>query len=144
MMYDHALTWLDAVKKRPNAYNRLRVSYMKFYCFFHTLLVLLFIIVYMVVRFVNYVFLLLCMFHSRYCVSFCCSMYCLCVNVYCATATGSQPNCSYQICHIIILYYQNSMSATYFGHSCRRHTVFIIKYKIILNVYMNCWFRYYI
>jgi len=24
----------------------------------------------------------------------CCSMYCLCVNVYCTTATGWQPNCS--------------------------------------------------
>jgi hypothetical protein len=24
----------------------------------------------------------------------CCSMYCLCVNVYCTTATGCQPNCS--------------------------------------------------
>jgi hypothetical protein len=23
----------------------------------------------------------------------CCSMYCLCVNVYCTTATGCQPNC---------------------------------------------------
>jgi hypothetical protein len=23
----------------------------------------------------------------------CCSMYCLCVNVYCATATACQPNC---------------------------------------------------
>jgi hypothetical protein len=30
-------------------------------------------------NFVNYVFLLLCMF---------CSVYCLCVNVYCTTATG--------------------------------------------------------
>jgi hypothetical protein len=24
----------------------------------------------------------------------CCSMHCLCVNVYCTTATGCQPNCS--------------------------------------------------
>jgi hypothetical protein len=24
----------------------------------------------------------------------CCSVYCLCVNVYCTTATGCQPNCS--------------------------------------------------
>jgi hypothetical protein len=31
-------------------------------------------------------FLLLCMFHSLY------SVYCLCVNVYCTTATGCQPN----------------------------------------------------
>jgi hypothetical protein len=30
----------------------------------------------------------------------CCSMYCLCVNVYCTTATGCQPNCSWQIYQI--------------------------------------------
>ena len=29
-----------------------------------------------------YVFLLLYMFHSKYCVSLCCSVYCLCVNMY--------------------------------------------------------------
>ena len=39
---------------------------------------------------VNYVFLLL----SVYSVSLCCSVYCLCVNVYCTIATGCQPNCS--------------------------------------------------
>jgi hypothetical protein len=33
----------------------------------------------------------------------CCSIYCLCVNVYCTTATGCQPNCSQQIYHIIFL-----------------------------------------
>jgi hypothetical protein len=45
---------------------------------------------------VNYVFLLLCtsMFRSRHSVSLCCSVHCLCVNVYCTTATGCQPNCS--------------------------------------------------
>ena len=37
---------------------------------------------------VHYVFLLLCMFRSGYSVSLCCSVYCLCVNVYCAIATG--------------------------------------------------------
>jgi len=31
----------------------------------------------------------------------CRSVYCLCVNVYCTTATGWQPNCSQQIYHII-------------------------------------------
>ena len=41
-----------------------------------------------------YVFLLLCMFRSVYSVSLCCSMYCLCVNVYCTTATRCQPNFS--------------------------------------------------
>jgi len=41
-----------------------------------------------------YVFLLLCMFSSVYSVSLCFSEYCLCVNVYCTTATGCQPYCS--------------------------------------------------
>jgi hypothetical protein len=45
-------------------------------------------------NFVNHVFLFLCMFRSVYSVSLCCSVYCLCVNVYCTTATGCQPNCS--------------------------------------------------
>ena len=40
------------------------------------------------------------MFHSRYSVSLCCSVYCLCVNVYCTAATGCQTNCSHQIYHI--------------------------------------------
>jgi len=47
-----------------------------------------------------YVFLLLYMFRSRYYVSLCCSVYCSCVNVYCTTTTGCQPNCSFQIYHI--------------------------------------------
>jgi hypothetical protein len=57
----------------------------------------LFIIVYrfcVLFNSVNYVFLLLCIFRSGYSVSLCCSVYCLCVNVYCTTATGCQPNCS--------------------------------------------------
>jgi hypothetical protein len=45
-------------------------------------------------NFVNYVFLLLRTFCSRYSVSLCCSVYCLCVNVYCTTATRCQPNYS--------------------------------------------------
>jgi len=45
--------------------------------------------------------LLLHMFCSRYCVSWCCSVYCLCVNVFCTTATGFQPSCIYQKNHII-------------------------------------------
>jgi hypothetical protein len=88
---------------------------MKFYCFFHILLVLFCIIVYTSVCFVYfylilyimysyyyvYVLLLLCMFRSRYCVSLCSSVYCFCANVYCITATGCRPNCSYQMYHII-------------------------------------------
>jgi len=42
------------------------------------------------------VFLLLCRFRSRNSVSLCCSVYCLCINVYCTAATGCQPGCSYQ------------------------------------------------
>ena len=64
---------------------------------FHILLVLFCIVCkfcMLLFNFVNYVFLLLCMFHSGYSVSLCCSMYCLCVNVYCTTATGCQPNCT--------------------------------------------------
>jgi hypothetical protein len=34
------------------------------------------------------------MFRSVYSVSLCCSVYCLCVNVYFTTTTGCQPNCS--------------------------------------------------
>jgi hypothetical protein len=37
------------------------------------------------------VFLFLCMLRSRYSVSLYCSVYCLCVNVYCTAATGCQP-----------------------------------------------------
>jgi hypothetical protein len=51
-------------------------------------------------NFVNYVFLLLCMSRSGYSVLLCCSVYCLCVTVYCATSTGCQPNCRGQIYHI--------------------------------------------
>jgi hypothetical protein len=39
-----------------------------------------------------YVFLLLCMLRSGYFVLLCCSVYCLCVHVYCTTATGRQAN----------------------------------------------------
>jgi hypothetical protein len=41
------------------------------------------------------------MFCSVYSFSLCCSMYCLCVNVYCTTATGCQLICNWQIYHII-------------------------------------------
>jgi hypothetical protein len=44
-----------------------------------------------------YVFLLVCMFSIVYSVPLCCSVYCLCVNVYCTTATGCQPNCNKQV-----------------------------------------------
>jgi hypothetical protein len=73
-----------------------------FITFFHTLFVLFYIILHTVVCFVcfciffyirysdciAYVFLYLRMFHSEYSESYCFSVYCLCVNVYCTTATG--------------------------------------------------------
>ena len=55
------------------------------------------------VQVISYVFLLLCMFHSGYSASLFCFVHCLCVNVYCTTATRCQPNCSnkYIISYII-------------------------------------------
>jgi hypothetical protein len=113
---------------------------MKFHCFFHILLVLLCITVYIVVCFARfylilyimyfycyvYVFLLLCMFRSRYCVSLCCCVYCLCVNVHCTTA-------SYQIYHIISHHIHS-----FIQYSVRRqvqrlfiyHIIYIISYHI--------------
>ena len=38
-----------------------------------------------------YVFLLLRMFRSKYSVSLCCSVYCLCVKMYCITPPGVNP-----------------------------------------------------
>jgi hypothetical protein len=135
-MYDHALNWLDTVKKRPNAYKPLRLTCMKIYCFFHILLVLLCIIVcfvcfYLILYIMYsyyyvYVFLLLCMFRYRYCVSFCCSMYYLYVNVYCTTATGCQPNCNYQI--YIISYRIISYIISY--HITSYHIISYISYHI--------------
>ena len=72
-----------------------------FTALFHTLLVLFCIIVHLVVmfcmllfNFVNYVFLLFCMCSVLGTLSLCCSVYCLCVNMYCNIATGCQPNYS--------------------------------------------------
>jgi len=52
----------------------------------------------------------------------CCFVYCLCVNVYCTTATGWIPHCSQQIYHIIyhIMSYHIllSLSETERGRSC--------------------------
>ena len=45
----------------------------------------------------------------------CRSVYCLCVNIHCTTATGWQPNCSYQIYHILFIMriYHDARSPAY-------------------------------
>jgi VIT1/CCC1 family predicted Fe2+/Mn2+ transporter len=55
---------------------------------------LVFLLLCLFILIVMFMYSLLCMFPSVYSVSLCCSVYCLCVNVYCTTATGCQPNCS--------------------------------------------------
>ena len=59
-----------------------------------SLLLCLFILIFMYYYFCVYVLLLLRMFFSGCTVSLCRSVYCLSVNVHCTTATGCQPNCS--------------------------------------------------
>ena len=116
-MSTSVVKWNEFLRSNVSVIIRRYTDHAKFYCFFHILLVLLYIILYMVVCFVYfylilyimhsyyyvYVFLLLPMFRSRYCISLCCSVYCLCVNVYCTTATACQPNYSYQIYHNITI-----------------------------------------
>jgi hypothetical protein len=110
--------WNEGLRNRVSIIIRRFTERMTFYCFFHILLVLFCIFVYTVVCFVCfylilyimysycyvYWFLSLCIFRSRYSVSLFCSVGCLFVNVYCTTATCSQPNFSEQI------YRMNDMS----------------------------------
>ena len=126
---------------------RRHTDHMNFYCFFHILLVLLYITAYTVVFFVCfclilynmysycyvYVFLLLCMFRSMYCVALCCSVYCLSVNVYFTTATGCQPKCSYQIYHIILKHVEqtNLFQDKKGKEKCAEKMMFILNLNII-------------
>ena len=101
-MSTSVVKWGEGVRNRASIIIIRYTDHVKFYGFFHILLVLLCFIVHMDVCFVCfyltlyiiysfcyvYVFLLLCTFRSRYCVSLYCSVYCLSVNVYCTTATG--------------------------------------------------------
>jgi hypothetical protein len=64
----------------------------------------------LIVKYVS--FLLLFMFRSRYCVSLCCSVYCLCVNVCCTTATGRSTQL-----HLTVYQYQYQKRLLTFGVS---------------------------
>ena len=68
-----------------------------------------------------YVLLLLCKFLFGYSASLCCSVYCFCVDVYCTTASGCQPNCSYEIYHIISYHIISYHIISY--HSIPKHII---------------------
>jgi len=62
------------------------------YAFVYFCKLYIFIFIFIYIYCYVYVFLLLCVFYSVYSVSLCCSVYCLCVNVYCTAATECQPD----------------------------------------------------
>ena len=67
------------------------VNYVLLLCYVFLLLYLCILIVIYSYSCV-YVYLLLCMFRSVYFVSLCCSVYCLCVNVYCTVLLAPGVN----------------------------------------------------
>ena len=84
------------------------------------------------------------MFCSVYSVSLCCSVYCLCVNVYCTTATGCQPNCSltnisyhivsYRIIYHIISYHNISTNLLHvmYRKINRQNSTYIASYLFFI------------
>jgi len=90
-----------------------------------------------------YVFLLLCRFRPGYSLLFCCSTHCWCVNVYCTTATGCQPNCSYHIyiyIYICCLHVSAARTRAYFclwTPASVSHFTFQRNCSIFLNVTWN-------
>jgi hypothetical protein len=114
--------WSEGLSNRVTIIIRIYIDHMKFDVYmavsfihsfvsfwFHFLSFYMYCCMFCMIlfNFVNYVFLLLClcilivMFMYSYCYvvllwvfCLCCSVYFLCVNMYCTTATGCQPNYS--------------------------------------------------
>ena len=65
---------------------------------------------------VFYVFLLLCTLRSRYCVSLCCSVYWLCVNVFWLLPSGVNPIAVKNMYHINHIVYHNNHISYHINH----------------------------
>jgi hypothetical protein len=73
-------------------------------------------------------FVLFCYYYYYY---YLCSIYCLCVNVYCNTATGCLPNCRWQIYHIMSYHIISYHIISYHIISYHIISYHIISYHII-------------